>query len=234
MAMGSPSFFDINVLGFVALEGLPFQLESIIVSIFQIKQLKALYGRNLENYNTLFLGNHDALEAGADTILTAASQAFDELGFKARTDKPLLFLFASVDSLLKSKSPLFEKLDGLPFYTYLNIGLESVDKSTLAFLGKPLSEARVREAFLSMLDINASYENIVLTANFVIGAGLSEDHYQSMKALLGSAPACSTGKGAIYLSPIKDSPKKRELLPLIDKIKDRSNLPVFLYLIQRL
>jgi hypothetical protein len=32
--MGSPSFFDINVLGFVALEGLPFQLESIIVSIF--------------------------------------------------------------------------------------------------------------------------------------------------------------------------------------------------------
>jgi hypothetical protein len=33
--MGSPSFFDINVLGFVALEGLPFQLESIIVSIFE-------------------------------------------------------------------------------------------------------------------------------------------------------------------------------------------------------
>jgi hypothetical protein len=37
MAMGSPSFFDINVLGFVALEGLPFQLESIIVSIFSFK-----------------------------------------------------------------------------------------------------------------------------------------------------------------------------------------------------
>jgi hypothetical protein len=123
----------------------------------QVKQLKAFYGRNLENYNALFLGNHDALEAGADTILTAASKAFDALGFATRTDKPLLFFFASVDSLLESDRRLFDKIDGLPFYTYINMGLESVDKSTLALIGKPLSEARVREAFLAMLDINASY-----------------------------------------------------------------------------
>lgn len=200
----------------------------------QVGQLKAFYGPNLENYNALFLGNHDALEAGADTILTAASKAFDELGFKARTEKPLLFLFASVDSLLKSDSRLFEKLDRLPFYTYINIGLESVDKSTLSFIGKPLSEDRVRDAFLTMLDMNASYENIEVTANFIIGEGLSGDHYQSMKALLRSAPASANGKGTIYLSPLKESLKKRELLPLIREIKDQSNIPVYLYLIQRL
>jgi radical SAM superfamily enzyme YgiQ (UPF0313 family) len=196
-----------------------FQTRSTTDIYEQVKQLKAFYGRNLENYNALFLGNHDALGTGADTILKAASKAFDALGFEARTDKPLLFFFASVDSLLKSGRRLFEKLDGLPFYTYINIELESVDQSTLSFIGKPLSEAKVREAFLTMLDINASYENIEVTANFVIGEGLSEEHYQSMKALLRDAPASSAGKGTIYLSPLKESPKKRELLPLIHEIK---------------
>jgi hypothetical protein len=211
-----------------------FQARSTTDIYEQVKQLKSFYGRNLENYNALFLGNHDALEAGADTILTAASKAFDAFGFEARTDKPLLFLFASVDSLLKSKNRLFKKIDELPFYTYINIGLESADKSTLALIGKPLSEVKVREAFLTMLDMNASYENIEVTANFVIGEGLPEDHYQSMKALLGSAPANAAGKGAVYLSTLKNSPKKRELLPLIHEIKAHSNLPVHLYLIQRL
>jgi len=41
-------------------------------------------------------------------------------------------------------------------------------------------------------------------------------------------------KGAIYLSPLKDSPKKRELLPRFYKIKEESRLQVFVYLIQRL
>jgi hypothetical protein len=64
--------------------------------------------------------------------------------------------------------------------TYINIGLESADRSTLALIGKPLSEAKVREAFWTMLDMNASYENIEVTANFVIGEVLSENHYQSI------------------------------------------------------
>ena len=40
--------------------------------------------------------------------------------------------------------------------------------------------------------------------------------------------------GAIYLSPIKDSPKKRKLLPQFFEIKKRSQLPIYTYLIQRL
>jgi hypothetical protein len=41
-------------------------------------------------------------------------------------------------------------------------------------------------------------------------------------------------KGAVYLSPLRNSPGKRELLPVIREIKGRSRLPVHVYLIQRL
>jgi hypothetical protein len=41
-------------------------------------------------------------------------------------------------------------------------------------------------------------------------------------------------KGVIYLSPLKDNPKKRELLPRFYAIKKESCLPVLVYLIQRL
>ena len=143
-------------------------------------------------------------------------------------------MFGSVHSLLKSENKLFEKLNQLPFYTYINIGLESIDTPTLAYIGKPVDESKVREAFKKMLDINATYKNIEVTANFVIGKGLSAEHYQSLKELLRDAPVTSRGKGAIYLSPLKDSPKKRELLPVINEIKEQSKIPVYIYLIQRL
>lgn len=211
-----------------------FQARSRANIIDQIRQLKVFYGRNLENYNALFLGNHDALEAGDELIFIAASRAYEDFAFGERAGNPMLFLFGSVVSLLKSKNQLFEKLNHLPFYTYINIGLESIDKLTLKFIGKPLSESKVREAFKKMLDINATYKNIEVTANFVIGEGLSDEHYQSLKELLRDAPVASSSKGVVYLSPLKDSPKKRELLPLIDEIQNQSKIPVYIYLIQRL
>ncbi len=201
----------------------------------QIRQLKILYGRNLENYNALFLGNHDALAAGEELIYLAASEASHIFGFEGtRTNTPILFLFGSVDSLLKSKMALFEKISSLPFYTYINIGFESIDPPTLKFIGKPVSASMVREAFMKMLDLNANYPNIEITGNFLMGNTLSPEHYQSLAELLGDASVPSKGKGAIYLSPIKDSPKKRELLPQFYEIKNQSQLPVFFYLIQRL
>ena len=77
----------------------------------QIRQLKAFYGRNLENYNALFLGNHDALEAGNELICLAASEAYKTFGISdKRKFTPLLFLFGSVNSLLKSENRLFEHI----------------------------------------------------------------------------------------------------------------------------
>ncbi len=212
-----------------------FQARSRTDILEQIGRLKDLYGRNLENYNGLFLGNHDALEAGEELISVSALEAYSAFGFgRPRGMTPLLFLFGSVHSLLKSESKLFEKLNQLPFHAYINIGLESIDAPTLAYIGKPVDELKVHEAFNKMLDINATYHNIEVTANFVIGKGLSAEHYQSIKELLREAPVTSRGKGAIYLSPLKDSPKKRELLPLINEIKEQSRIPVHVYLIQRL
>lgn len=200
----------------------------------QIEQLREFYGRNLENYNGLFLGDHDTLAAGEELLLFSASKAYEKFGFESRAHPPSLFLFGSVDSLLKSKNQLFEKLNDLPFYMYINIGLESVDKQTLKLIGKPLSKSKVKEAFKKILHINSNYKNIEVTGNFVIGEGLSDQHYESLIELLQNTPKMPADKGAIYLSPLKDSPKKRELLPLINTIQEQSKMPVYIYLIQRL
>jgi hypothetical protein len=201
----------------------------------QIVALKDFYGHNIVNYWGLFLGNHDALEAGEELISFAASEAYNAFGLgRSGEITPFLFLFGSVHSLIKPQDRLFDTLSRLPFYTYINIGLESIHPPTLAQIGKAIDGPTVREAFNKMLDINATYRNIEITANFVLGEGLAIEHYASLKALLESTPDVSPKKGCIYLSPLRDSPRKRELLPLINEIKRRSRLPVYIYLIQRL
>ena len=212
-----------------------FQVRERSEILEQIRQLKVFYGRNLENYNALFLGNHDALAAGDELICLAASEASTVFDFGGSyTKTPKLFLFGSVGSLLKSKNELFEKLSRLPFYTYINIGFESIDAPTLRYIGKPVEASNVLKAFRKMLEINAAYTNIEITGNFLMGETLSPEHYQSLADLLRNVSVPSNGKGAIYLSPIKDSPKKRELLPQFVEIKKESQLPVYTYLIQRL
>jgi hypothetical protein len=213
----------------------PFRARSRNDILEQIRQLKVFYGRNLENYKALYLGNHDALAAGDELICLTVEKAGKAFAFSdTRPNTPKLFLFGSVDSLLRTKNKLFEKLNNLPFYSYINVGFESTDPSTLAFIGKPLSAARVQAAFKKMHEINTCYENIEATGNFLIGKTLSTEHYQALAELLGEAPPPPNGKGAIYLSPIKGSPKKRELLQQFFEIKSQSNLPVYIYLIQRL
>lgn len=215
--------------------GRQFQARSRDDILKQIGQLKDFYGRNIENYNALFLGNHDALAAGEELICMASTASFEAFGFeKSDSRTPKLFMFGSVDSLLKSGSGIFERLNSLPFYTYINIGLESVDAPTLSYIHKPVDTSKVRAAFQKMLDINSAYANIEITANFLLGEPLSPEHYQSLAKLLHDVPAASRGKGAIYLSPLMDSPKKRELLPKFLEIKKQSRLPVYIYLIQRL
>jgi hypothetical protein len=201
----------------------------------QIRQLKPHYGRNLENYHALFIGNHDALAAGKELICFAASEAFRSFCFgEARAITPFLYLFGSVDSLLNSENELFENLNQLPYYTYINIGFESIDAPTLKFIRKPLDVAKVQCAFDKMLEINARFKNIEVTGNFLIGEQLLPEHDHSLTELLRTASGNSLKKGAIYLSPLKDSPKKRELLPRFYAIKKQSQLPVYIYLIQRL
>ncbi len=201
----------------------------------QIEDLKHHFGADLVNYHALFLGNHDALAAGEELIRFSAEEAYRTFGFKPRMDqKPFLYLFGSVGSFLKSDPAVFERLNQLPFYTYINIGFESIDPETLSLIGKPIISEQVKEAFEKMIDINEAFDGIEVTGNFIAGDNLSPDHYGSLAHLLKHANVKRKSKGAIYLSPLKDSPKKRELLPRFYTIKEESRLPVFVYLIQRL
>ncbi len=214
----------------------PFQKRSVENIREQIRNLIAFHGPNLRNFNALFLGNHDALAAGPDPILITAGEAFKAFDMEnANLGFPRLFMFGSVDSFLKAGTILFEKLDRLPFFTNINIGLESVDAKTLDGIGKPIQVADIHEAFRKMTDVNQTYKNVEVTANFLMGDPLSSDHHQSLADFLSTVSAIPNGKGAVYLSPLAGQRQKGdELLQSFFGIKNKSRLPVFIYLIQRL
>lgn len=206
----------------------------------QIKNLKRYYGKDLHNYNAVFLGQHDALSAGRELLELAAQKAYELFDFEHSYLKGAsLFLFGSIDSIIYSEEKLFESLDRLPFSTYINVGLESNDPPTLEGLKKPVSVGQVREAFLRISDINKRYEKIEVTGNFVFGKDLPTSHFPSLLELIGDRPDPSRNKGAIYLSPLMEEgmrgkEDKRELLRRFLRLKIESRLPTFIYLIQRL
>ena len=201
----------------------------------QILKLQKFYGADLPNYNAVFLGNHDALAAGRDRICLAANEAYAAFGFETSYLKdPALFLFGSVDAVLNADESLFESINRMPFYTYINIGLESADSATLKYLNKPVGDKKIRTAFDRMIDINRSYPKIEVTANFLIGGSLSPRHYESLIDLIRNRLDGYYSKGAIYLSPLMSKPGGLASQQRFMKIKNLSRLPVYLYLIQRL
>lgn len=202
----------------------------------QIRRLKVFYGPNLCNYNAVFLGNHDALGAGDELIRTAVSEAASGfgLGKSSPAMKPMLFLFGSVDSLLKTEIGLFDELNGSPFYTYINVGFESLDAATLKTINKPLDTLKIRAAFQKMLDVNRDYSAIEITGNFLLGEQFPPNHNQSLAELLGSISDSPGKKGGIYLSPLMASRNREALLTPFFEIKKQSRVPTYLYLIQRL
>ena len=140
----------------------------------------------------------------------------------------------SVGTFLGSGEDLFDSMNSLPFRTYINIGLESVDADTLAFINKPLTPSKVKEAFHRMLEINRKYPDIEVSANFLLGEKLPPGHRDSLAELLGGFSEKQSAKGSIYLSPLKDSLKKEELLRTFFEIKGKGMINTYMYLIQRL
>jgi len=208
----------------------------------QIETLRAHYGREIGELNALFLGNHDALRAGADRIEFAARRAHERLRLGTAFRKGArLFLFGSADTLKGAGEDLFRRIDGLPFDTCINVGLESPDPQTLAWLGKPLTQEDVGDAFGRMLEINARYERVEVTVNFVLGDRLPPSHLPALIDFLAERPEKTPAKGAVYLSPLRREPDHRpdpgeskRFLRSFREVKFRSRLPSYLYLIQRL
>ena len=206
----------------------------------QIEGLRELYARDLGNYNSLFLAHHDALAAGNESIGFAAARAYEAFRLQASYMRGArLFLFGSVDSLLSSPEDVFRTIHGLPFHTYVNVGLESADPETLKALGKPVTAQRVEEAFERMLAINREYANIEVSANFVCGGRLPPGHLPSLVSLTREKLNRYWEKGALYLSPLQQEvplrgDEKANLLQGFREVKRQARLPVYLYLIQRL
>jgi hypothetical protein len=206
----------------------------------QLEGLRAFYGRDLSNTNSVFLAHHDALAAGEERIEFAAARAYETLEIGSSYMKgPRLFLFGSADSLLDAGEDLFRTIRALPFYTHINVGLESADPETLFGLGKPLSVRQVEEAFERMLEVNRMYRNIEVSANFLCGVKLPAGHLPSLVSLTRDRPDRFLDKGAVYLSPMLDedplrAEDKGSLLRDFRELKRQSRLPLYLYLIQRL
>ena len=213
----------------------PFSMMSRADIEFKIEQLKTLYARDLTNYNGLFLGEHDALNADPDLIVFAAARAFQAFDLKHSYMKnPRLFMFGSVDALLKSPDHLFERLDTLGYFTYINIGLESADQETLDRIGKPITVNQVIKSFERMQEINRQYNHIEITANFIMDDALPKGHHSSFLSLVRDKIPCPRDKGTIYLSPLRINAPSRSVLFQFNELKRLSHLPTYLYIIQRL
>ncbi len=201
----------------------------------QLQALQELFGPDLHNYNSIYLGQHDALGAGADDILYAAEQAYEIFSIgKSFMLEPRLFLFGSPDSFLQKENSFWTNLDHLPFYTYVNIGLESFDNETLEFLKKPVHAAETLKAFNHMLNINRRFQHVEITANFVLGEGFPAGHVPSLIKHAGETLKQTAGKGCIYISPLRGSKNRREMLDTFREIKQKNRIETLLYLIQRL
>jgi radical SAM superfamily enzyme YgiQ (UPF0313 family) len=202
----------------------------------QLSGLKEFFGPDLVNYNSIFLGQHDALCATPDDIIFAAEKAYAVLGLdKSYMRGPRLFLFGSAESFLAKEEPFWRNLNKLPFHTYVNLGLESLDADTLRLLKKPVAPEVMRRGFTRMLQVNRNFENIEVSANFVLGDDLPREHIRSFTAYIEEAhQGKGAGKGCIYFSPLKGSQNTKELLGQFREIKQRSRMDTFLYLIQRL
>lgn len=220
--------------------GQSFSPRTLANIIEQIEALKRFYGRDLHNYNSVFLGQHDGLGAGREILESTALTAYQAFDFEHSYIKNAkLFLFGSVHSFLDAKPALFESLNSLPFYSYINIGLESADLITLTALRKPVAVGKVHDAFSRILEINRNYERIEVTANFVYGDDLPSGHLPSFLDLVQARTGFIRDKGTLYLSPMVQSENgkkrnKRDLLRKFYKVKAQSPLPTYLYLIQRL
>jgi len=203
----------------------------------QIQRLRAFYGKDIQNYNSIFLGQHDALNSDPELIAFAAQYAYEMFGIEQSHIKGAnLFLFGSVDSLLKAKDVLFDSLEALPFSIHINIGLESADPRTLALIKKSITSDMVEEAFARMLEINRQYSKIGITANFVLGDSLPPSHLNAFIELTGKTRGHPYRKGGVYFSPLVNGgvEENRGMIRKFYKIKILSPLPTYIYLIQRL
>lgn len=206
----------------------------------QLAALRRWLGPQAGNVQGLFLGLHDALGAGEELLLFAAEAAHRDLGFEGSPfARPQLSMFGSVDSLLGASDRLFEGLAASPWTSFVNVGLEAADDGILAALGKPLTRAKVGAALDRMVEVNARWPQVEVTANFVLPPGEDRRADDALVDLLETHVPRRTSRGVGYLSPLMVDDRRpragrRAVLTRVQALQRASRLPLLLYLIQRL
>ncbi|MCF8108574.1 MAG: radical SAM protein [Desulfohalobiaceae bacterium] len=214
--------------------GQAFQPRSRKDILEQILGLRSLLGPDLRNYNSLFLGQHDALHCDPDLLEYAALKAYTALGFaRSVIQDPTLHCFAGVDAFLNKRDSFFQRCARWPYRTFINIGLESADQSTLDQLHKPVSAEKNQEAFHRAQEVNQRWEQIEVTTNFVLSPDLPDTHWSAFEDLTRSSLKHYYPKGTVYLSPLSRL-HRQESRRLFARLKRRSRRPTYLYLLQRL
>jgi hypothetical protein len=201
----------------------------------QIEELRRLYGNDLINYNAIYLGEHDALNASPGTILHSIHKAYNRFGlYDSYLDGVSCFFFGSATSLLEAPEQLFFELNQIPGMVYINIGLESPNQSTLDQLGKPITSAQVWDAFKRIQSLNRAYANLEISVNLIMDENLPPAHYKEVEQLIRDTEVFQQAKGTVYFSPLTFNKPSRSRMFEFNRLKLMSRFPTFLYIIQRL
>ncbi len=199
----------------------------------QVEEMVEYLGPDLVNYNSVFLGQNDGLAAPPDLLLWAAETAHDGLRLweSVMSGGSRLFLFGSVGSLLDAPALLFEEMEGLPYRSiHINIGLESLDGSTLRLLGKPVEDREVRAAIERGISLSRPGSRLRFSFNFLLGGTFPTSHLTTLRQWLAELSPRDAAGITVYLSPLecegwREGRLRREVLEL----KALSRAALFLY-----
>ena len=200
----------------------------------QLDALKRYLGNNLYNYNSVVLGQNNALAAGLELIEYAASEAYATLRCGESYHRGSnLFMFSTNKAFLEALDSTFDMLEQLPFeHVYINVGWEAVTAGNLRQLGKPQKSQQVFQGMTKAGKINRNYNKIHISGNFIIGNTLSGNQAIS----IASAIRSTEYGGTIYLSPLHGQNDREQTLRDLKVIRE-AELPavqVWLYTMQRL
>jgi hypothetical protein len=194
----------------------------------QIDVLAEVYGADLYNYNSVVLGECDALVS--PFIEYAAHRAFDVFHCGASYHAgSYLFLFATNRTLCEHPDSTFDMLEALPFENVcVNVGWEAATDAALSQLRKQQTAQEVLVGMAKAGEINRKYQKVKISGNFITADGFE---YDSIVNAIGE----SRYGGALYLSPLRGQCSSGQALRDLHTIrKAHRDGRVHLYTMQRL
>lgn len=194
----------------------------------QINALAELYGDDLYNYNSVVLGECDALVS--PLLDYAANKAFDVFRCGASHHAGSnLFLFSINSSFCGAPDHCYKQLESLPFERIsINIGWEAVTDAALSELGKQQRAGEVLQGMEKAGSINRKGGKVRISGNFILSDGFD---CEEIIHAIRETWYC----GQLYLSPLRGQCSSRKALNDLHAIRRaHREVTVYLYTMQRI